>query len=81
MRRELVTRCIALAILGGAIGCRQSAEARARNAAARAQSESAVRQSATVQRLATPTDSGRILYTAPPSLADSSARAAPPPSR
>jgi hypothetical protein len=75
MRRELMTCCVALAMLGGAIGCRQSAEARERHAAVRAQNEAAVRQSATVQRLATPTDSGRILYSAPPSLADSNARA------
>jgi len=77
MRRELMTCCTALAMLDGAIGCRQSADARARNAAARAQNEEAVRQSATVQRLATPADAERILYTAPPSLADSNTRATP----
>jgi hypothetical protein len=81
MRREPTVCYVALALLSAAIGCRQSAETRERNAAARAQNEAAVRQSATVQRLATPPDSVRILYTAPPSLADSNARAARPQSR
>ncbi len=73
MRREVTLTILAIVTIG-ALGCGQSADARARSAAARAQREGAVRQSATVQRDETPRDSFRILYTAPPPLADSSAR-------
>ena len=73
MRREMTMMFLAIAAIG-APGCRQSTDARARSAAARARDEAVVRQSATVQRDETPTDSFRILYTGPPPLADSSAR-------
>jgi hypothetical protein len=75
MRRESIVPTAAFALVGVAIACGQSAEDRARSAAARASAEASVRESATVQRLTTPQDSGRILYDAPTDLSDTSTRA------
>jgi len=72
MRPSLVSCSIALAICGALVGCHQSAGARARHLAARAQNEASVRGTPTVERVSTPTDSGRILYDAPPDLSASS---------
>lgn len=75
MRRERIVRAAALALVGIAMGCGQSADDRARHASARASDEANVHESATVQRLMTPRDSGRVLYDAPTELSDTSTRA------
>jgi hypothetical protein len=72
MRRELVRVSIPLVLCGALAGCPQSGEERARHATERAREESAVRQTPTVERVTTPTDSGRILYDAPPDLSAAS---------
>jgi hypothetical protein len=75
MRRERIVPVATLVLVAIAMGCTQSAEDHARSAAARASAEEIVRESATVQRLMTPQDSGRILYDAPTDLSDTSTRA------
>ncbi len=75
MRRELAMLA-ALAALGGAEGCVQSANNRAERASERAREEAPVRASPTVQRVMIPPDSGRLLYDAPTDLSDSAARRA-----
>jgi hypothetical protein len=72
MRRELASCSIALGICAAAAGCRQSVENRARHAAVREEREASVRETPAVERVSTPTDSGRILYDAPPDLSASS---------
>jgi hypothetical protein len=71
MRRELSRMMVALVVCGSLGACRQSAEDRARHAAARAHEELSVRHEATVGRLTSPQDSGRILYDAPSDLSAS----------
>ena len=68
MRRDLGMMCAALATIVGATGCRQSEDARVRHARLRAQREAVVREAETVKRLATPQDSGYIIYDPPPDL-------------
>lgn len=68
MRGELARALIALAMSGAIAGCSQSSGDRERDAAERARAEASVRQSPTAERVATPRDSGRILYDAPPDL-------------
>lgn len=68
MRRELGSMCVAIAIIACAAGCSQDEDVRVQRAQLRAQRESVVRQSEIVQRVATPRDSGRIIYDPPPPL-------------
>ena len=68
MRRDLGMLCVALATMAGVTGCRQSEDNRERLARVRAQHEAVVRETETVHRLATPQDSGRIVYDPPPDL-------------
>jgi hypothetical protein len=73
MRREMMGAramlWVAMAsIVISAIGCTQSATARADDASARTNREAVVRRSATVERVAIPKDSGRLLYDAPTDL-------------
>lgn len=72
MRREFGRALVALVMCGAATACRQSPEDRARHTVARAREEASVRQMPTVERVTTPTDSGRILYDPPPDLSASS---------
>lgn len=68
MRRELRGAALAIMMLGMTSGCRQSEPSRARAEAKREQEREPVRESATVKRVTTPQDSGRILYDAPSNL-------------
>jgi hypothetical protein len=71
MRRELSRLCSAVAFCAALGACRQSAVARAGGAAARAKREAAVRNTATVERVTIPADSGRLIYDPPPDLSAS----------
>ena len=65
---------LALLLVLPTISCSESANDRARRAAARARAEASTRESETVRRVTTPQDPHRILYHAPDDLSDSSAR-------
>ena len=60
--------CAAMAMLAGATGCRQDETERVQRAQVRTQRASVMRESEIVQRVATPRDSGRIIYDPPPPL-------------
>jgi hypothetical protein len=60
--------CVALAAIAGAAGCSQGEDARVRRAQLRERREGVVRETELTKRVATPQDSGRIIYDPPPSL-------------
>ncbi len=70
MRHDLAGVCVALAVVAGAMSCGQGEQGRERDAAMRARRGAAVRETETVTRVATPRDSGRIIYDSPPDLSE-----------
>jgi hypothetical protein len=60
--------CGAIAAIAGATGCSQSEDARAQRAQLRERREGVMRETELTRRVATPQDSGRIIYDPPPSL-------------
>jgi hypothetical protein len=68
MRRELAMTGAALALIVAASGCRQNEKERAQRAQLRGQRDGLVREQEVVARLATPRQSGRIIYDTTPAL-------------
>jgi hypothetical protein len=68
MRRDPGIVCVALAMIVATTGCKRSGDDRTRLAQVRAQEEAVVRETDEVKRLATPQDSGHIIYDPPPDL-------------
>ena len=65
---------LALVLALPVASCRESANDRAREAAARARAAASTRESETVQRAMSPQDPHRIVYHAPTDLSDTNAR-------
>ncbi|MEP7067011.1 MAG: hypothetical protein ABI889_13325 [Gemmatimonadota bacterium] len=72
MRREMTL--VALMLSSAALGCESGAENRAKRIDDHEGRAAAVRASETAQRLATPPDSGRIIYDQPTDLSMANAR-------
>jgi len=72
--RGLAVWSCALALVLAAASCMESANDRARRAAARARDQASIRESEEVRRVTTPQDPHRILYHAPTDLSDTNAR-------
>jgi hypothetical protein len=68
MRRDRGLLCVALSAIAGAMGCSQGEDARVRRAQLREQREGVVRETELTKRVATPQDTGRIIYDPVPSL-------------
>jgi hypothetical protein len=60
--------CVVVAAIAGAAGCSQREDARVQRAELRERREGVVRATELAKRVATPQDTGRIIYDPPPSL-------------